>query len=1400
METLTWKYGEPLQSEELLSEFEEKTSFTLPEDFKEIVKAHNGSRPSLKIFDAENEEGHVFGALLSFNKEDTVSIWSVNKEIPESVDSKYIAFALDAFGNYIAFDAEDGSIVFIDHETNKVSNVAGSFADLINSLYSDDDDDDEDTVTDDDVDDSNPGEEDMNIVDTDDDSGDDNTEVIDESFKSDMRKTNLENDRKNKINDMNTLKKIIRSNISKIERSEGFGIQWHIQMGTDNTQPEDSDYNNAVKYVAEKLLDLKEAGKKKDKKKINTIRTELGNISGIKDVNNRTWRFSVAKTSSYINFSLWIRETQYQPLSKEDIKNSVFIHFSSASGINELKPQLISSKYGNETVNKNSYQYEECQLYRTEVVYIWAIRKGVNLSNSTLAAMMGYGNNIYMYEASPNDKIVIDRSEYTFRKTKVPAVTIETTKPLPVKKISKNELMELVKPKNPNDGMTEGTVFGLPDDMTMSTSMNDLTGYSYTTHSTRPETSSIRRFSSSSDDSSQSQVKTTPSGFKFGMPQRDPSKTKNNENKNTGDDVVKENAMFNFDDVELEEDDFINESFAIEGLNNLHQKLVSNLGTNVTVSEVQNKQFVIHPKNGNPNDKIVVSLKDKGHVQVVGYSKSMGNVLVCKDDTISVAIGKIRSAFTRLFGNFRIVSESYNEFKISKNGTSLTRWGGVIQEADTDNDDEDIDTDAMEELDYDMEDEEDNEPSSNDDNDNENAIAEDDIEIGVDITDQQNEYDQKDLDYLNKLIASESSAVSEYFIGAKETKVPILSKVYTDIGDEERFHLEQLMYAKSQLTGEAYEPRDLDVKREYEELLALGMDSETAMATAIDKRSISADNPDDEEDAAEEVGDAIETLEYACTAMDMYSIILETENSVNVHKCMKVITEAYVFQEAVETNDSDAKVKIPYMNPFVLIGKLFKAIVTGLKKLTTKFRKWQEKAYRNNKRKKEWIKRHGIKALFESGIHLYFYDDARPDLDMQTVFYQLIDRVDASLEVIGKTYGITTGGPIKLNRTWQPLQFATPAQAAKALKNINLTKTKVVVNDQTSAALERKFFGVTDEKFTNLNGGKSSYNTYNIFDNCLTFANNFLENKVKAIMQAVEGMANDTNSLYHKNPKAYKELCEYMKVTTETMDKIIKCVTNDLGEYVKVNNTCMKEATAEADNPGSSDDDDVTLKLDPNATTTETPTTTEPSPETSPEPTATEPTPESTPSPSPSPSPTPEPTSTPEPTPGAPKPAPDSGINVDGFIKAYNNFLKDGSTDKLVATTFEYMTTPDAGTKIFKYITDKKPMVRKSSSLLMKIKNDSTGAIGYVPDPNHINTVGDIVGRFNAKRGKGADIFTTLFEVFGTDKKPIDPSKIGSMSSARIKQVFPVQFNKDITELTPNNLPLSIVQKGGIYL
>lgn len=107
--------------------------------------------------------------------------------------------------------------------------------------------------------------------------------------------------------------------------------------------------------------------------------------------------------------------------------------------------------------------------------------------------------------------------------------------------------------------------------------------------------------------------------------------------------------------------------------------------------------------------------------------------------------------------------------------------------------------------------------------------------FGTDTSDIHNEYDPKEVDRLNTLIASENSAIGEYFTASKETNVDVLRRLYSDIGEEERFHSEQLIFAKSQLTGEKYIPRDPDVRKEYEELLAMGMDEETAMTTAVDR-------------------------------------------------------------------------------------------------------------------------------------------------------------------------------------------------------------------------------------------------------------------------------------------------------------------------------------------------------------------------------------------------------------------------------------------------------------------------------------------------------------------------------------------------------------------------------------
>ena len=115
--------------------------------------------------------------------------------------------------------------------------------------------------------------------------------------------------------------------------------------------------------------------------------------------------------------------------------------------------------------------------------------------------------------------------------------------------------------------------------------------------------------------------------------------------------------------------------------------------------------------------------------------------------------------------------------------------------------------------------------------------------FGTDNSPVQNQYNPKEIERLNELIASENSAIGEYFQGSKMTNIDILRRLYSDIGDEERFHVEQLLFAKSQITGEKYEPRDPDIKKEYEELLQLGMDEETAMNTAVDKVGLMSNRP-----------------------------------------------------------------------------------------------------------------------------------------------------------------------------------------------------------------------------------------------------------------------------------------------------------------------------------------------------------------------------------------------------------------------------------------------------------------------------------------------------------------------------------------------------------------------------
>lgn len=147
---MNWKFVIPLQSENLIIEYEKKIGYVFPEDFKACVKLNNHGYPEKEVFYSwrgKRKRERVFNLLLSFNKEDRVSIWERNDWRGRSRDwfeysngeiENYVVFADDPFGNPICYDKRTDEIVWIDHEeadfSIAVEKIADSFTELINSL------------------------------------------------------------------------------------------------------------------------------------------------------------------------------------------------------------------------------------------------------------------------------------------------------------------------------------------------------------------------------------------------------------------------------------------------------------------------------------------------------------------------------------------------------------------------------------------------------------------------------------------------------------------------------------------------------------------------------------------------------------------------------------------------------------------------------------------------------------------------------------------------------------------------------------------------------------------------------------------------------------------------------------------------------------------------------------------------------------------------------------------------------------------------------------------------------------------------------------------------------------------------------------------------------------------
>lgn len=425
----------------------------------------------------------------------------------------------------------------------------------------------------------------------------------------------------------------------------------------------------------------------------------------------------------------------------------------------------------------------------------------------------------------------------------------------------------------------------------------------------------------------------------------------------------------------------------------------------------------------------------------------------------------------------------------------------------------------------------------------------------------QNEYDEKDVNDLNKLIASEASAIDEYFDASKNTHDVNLKTLYADIGAEERFHQEQLLYAKSVLTGEKYDPRDPNVKKEYQELIDNGMDEESALSTITDKHHI-ADGIDDDDDSMKLTEDT-SIIEFAInqfiTNMEMIDTICEYDiPEIELQKSIDTYIESFVFMEETDNTANANSLAARGTNPIKLIITGFHALIKFIFKLIDLIKTMISKHRIKSARKKQWLKSHSIKELFVPGITFYFYSDKNL-YQMSEAPLQYIDLLNKLTVMIGKQIGITVpAAPMPPYIT--PIKFNSIQNGIDIASGVVLTKSKVIVTDANEDQLKNIFFGYTE----NSTYSGKSFNIYNTYE-ALSKAMKTFADISEQTMKLISGFEGNVNSIYYKNRKAYNTAVNDMKIILKCFNMFIKALAHDMDSINKLNDGMLLGQTSQMD-------------------------------------------------------------------------------------------------------------------------------------------------------------------------------------------------------------------------------------------
>lgn len=560
------------------------------------------------------------------------------------------------------------------------------------------------------------------------------------------------------------------------------------------------------------------------------------------------------------------------------------------------------------------------------------------------------------------------------------------------------------------------------------------------------------------------------------------------------------------------------------------------------------------------NRKKVLGLTNDPHLLMMTYAKKSFDAMLKEEQRIEEE--KMRKEMeemvAKIMGNRKTTQES-----------AVTKFpypSRFFQEAEEEEstDDEELEIPEIPDLDTDNEgDDSDEVEVTTEVEEKITPEGEDLSNFGMDTSDVQNDFDQKDVDSLNKLIAAESEAINDYFDASKDTRNEDLRTLFSDIGHEERFHLEQLMYSKAKLTGEKYEPRDPKVKEEYEELINGGMDEDTAAYTAMDKASMLPDDDGDDSDMEELEQESALICNMLYNNELLVSICEHcvSNDTITRDKNVAMFVEGYIM-ESIDNVSSAPKEMTKIKSPFSILAKGLGVAIAGLAKMSSIARDSMRRSNLKRARRKEWIQKHGIADLFKAGISLYLYNDKTSTMDFNTPC-RYIDFLYRLTKAIGETCGVQLTQAAKHKSVPDPIKFTSVKEGMYKLSQVVFTKTKVVVTDANKTALQNEFFGYNDNKLNvAVTHGtdqvvRDSANIYNRLDAMILIIKQYAEIS-KAVLDQLSKLEGDVNSVYYKNRPVYNKAKDNMTEVIKKYNQFISATSHDLNQIMKLDNGLLK--------------------------------------------------------------------------------------------------------------------------------------------------------------------------------------------------------------------------------------------------